>query len=864
MAFDLRPYQRQAIDLAYQRVAEGHRPIICAPTGCHAPGTLILMADGSAKPVEKIRVGDHVMGHDSRPRTVLELHTGIDEMFRIVPVKGEPFTVNGDHVLAVKVTNDGSRHAGSIETITVRDWLRASKTYRHTRKLFRVAVDFPAAQPLPIDPYMLGVLLGDGSLGHGITVTKPDAEIWQAAREFADGYGIAVNDVTCGGRCPTFSLVTARGRPNHLRAQLRELGLLGTSSGTKFIPQVYKTASREYRLQLLAGLIDTDGSLGNGYYDFVSKSRRLADDVAFVARSVGLAAYVKPCLKSCGDFTGEYFRVSISGHCDMIPCRVERKKCPPRRQVKDVLVTGFHVEPAGVGVYYGFECDGDHLYVLGDFTVTHNSGKTVIAGHIAREAIEQGKRVLWMTGREEILRQTFTTFNEICGRGNVGILMRQERPWWFYPPVTVASWDTLKARWNKSDVWHIPADLVLVDECHLALSEVMSRTIMPHYRERTVIGLTATPARRSGRGLGQYFTRIIQVRSVQQLIDEGFLAPCEYWAGSHVDVSRLHVDRKTNDYQERELARAALEGKLIGDILDNWLRLARDRHTIAFAVDIAHAQALVERFQQAAISAEVIHSKMTHQTRAHITEQFREQKIQVLWNVGIATYGFDCPSISCVVLARPTKSIVLHHQMIGRGLRPKPDGGYCMVLDHADNVRRLGCIEDEIRWRLDEGREAATNTTREGDPSRNQAPAAPPTECAQCHHIFARSRVCPKCGWEKPVRGQDIETVQADLVRIRKAQSTGATATPATKDERRRWYQMALGWCAQNGAKPGMAYYVYRDRFGEDAPYAWSQLERLAPDERVSAYMLSRVIRYRQQRRKERWRQQREQMEMSA
>lgn len=473
------------------------------------------------------------------------------------------------------------------------------------------------------------------------------------------------------------------------------------------------------------------------------------------------------------------------------------------------------------------------------------SGKTIVAGHIAREAIEQGKRVLWMTGREEILRQTFATFNEICGAGQVGILMRKERPWWFYPPVTVASWDTLKSRWSKSDIWHIPADVVLVDECHLSLSEVMSRTIMPHYRERTVIGLTATPARKSGRGLGSYFTRIVQVRSVQQLIDEGFLAPCEYWAGSHVDVSRLHVDRKTNDYQERELARASLEGALIGDILENWLRLARDRHTIVFAVDIAHAQALCERFQAAQIAAEVIHSKMSHETRADITRQFREQKVQVLVNVGIATYGFDCPSISCVVLARPTKSIVLHHQMIGRGLRPKPDGGYCMVLDHADNVRRLGCIEDEIRWRLDEGRMAATNTTRDGDPSRNRPASAPPTECAQCHHVFSRSRTCPKCGWEKPVRGQDIQTVEADLVRVRKALSE---AKPAT--EKRAWYQMARGWCISHGKKPGMAYHRYREKFGEEPAWSWRELPTLPPDATVSAYMQAGLIRYAKRRRR--------------
>lgn len=468
------------------------------------------------------------------------------------------------------------------------------------------------------------------------------------------------------------------------------------------------------------------------------------------------------------------------------------------------------------------------------------SGKTVIAGHIAREALDASKRVLWMTGREEILRQTYLTFTDIVGTEKVGILMRDEKPWWFYPPVTVASWDTLKARWNKADFWRIPADVVLVDEAHLSLSKVMSETVMPHYQERTVIGLTATPARRSGKGLGSYFTRIIQVRSVQQLIDEDFLAPCEYWAGAHVDVAKIKVDAKTGDYREKELAVASMEGKLIGDVVDNWLRIAKDRHTIVFGVDIAHAQALAERFQAAGIVADVIHSKMLHDTRREISKQFREQKVQVLVNVGIATYGYDVPSINCVVLARPTKSIVLHHQMIGRGIRPKPDGGYCMVLDHADNVRRLGCIEDEIRWRLSEGKDAATNTTREGDPTRGKQPESPPVECAECHHVFMRSRVCPKCGWEKPQASRDIETVEADLVKVRKSRKE----VELEGIDRREWYLMAVRWCEQHAKKVGMAFYRFQEKFGERPARAWTYAPSIEPNQRVSAYMQAGLIRY--------------------
>lgn len=465
------------------------------------------------------------------------------------------------------------------------------------------------------------------------------------------------------------------------------------------------------------------------------------------------------------------------------------------------------------------------------------SGKTIIAGHLAHDAIKDGKRVLFMSGRREILRQTYDVFTDICGVSKVGFLMAGEGPFWFYPSVTVASWDTLKSRW-KHDIWRPLADLVLIDECHLALSEKMTKTILPYYEDRTAVGFTATPARQTGKGLGSYFSRIVQVRTVQQIIDEGYLAPCEYWGGKQIDVSRVRTVR--GDFENKGLSEAAADAVLIGDVIDNWLRLAKDKHTIVFAVDIAHATALADRFQKVGIAAEVVHSKMTQVTRSKLTEQFRNQEFQVLVNVGIATYGYDVPSVTCVVLARPTKSIVLHLQMIGRGMRPKPDGGFTMVLDHADNVRRLGCAEDEIRWRLDEGRQASTNTTREGDATREKEGEAPPTECEQCHYLFSRQRICPKCGWEKPAYARDIEAADADLVKL----SRHKKELELESLDRKRWYRMALGWCEIHGKKPGTAFYAYQAKFAEKPPWAWRHAHPLMPDQRVAAYMQSRMIRY--------------------
>jgi hypothetical protein len=178
--------------------------------------------------------------------------------------------------------------------------------------------------------------------------------------------------------------------------------------------------------------------------------------------------------------------------------------------------------------------------------------------------------------------------------------------------------------------------------------------------------------------------------------------------------------------------------------------------------------------------------------------------------------------------------------MIGRGIRPKPDEDFNMVLDHADNVRRLGRVEDEIRWRLSEGKDAAVNTTRDGDPSRNKPPEAPPTECAECHYVFVRSRICPKCGWEKPTQSRDIETVQADLVKI----SNSRKVLELEKQDKRAWYLMARGWCELRGKKTGMAFYRFKDKFGEDPPTAWNRMPSIQPNQRVDSYMRASLIRY--------------------
>jgi len=209
----LRPYQQESVNAVYRHLSEhDDNPCVVLPTGCHAAGHPILMHDGTVKPVEKVCVGDALMGPDSRPRQVLALCRGHDEMFRVIPHRGESFAVNGDHILSLVCTNEGkafpcNKHGGEVENISIRDFLKKPKYWRHLRKLYRVPVDFSSHRELPLPPYILGLLLGDGCLRGTVDLTTADDEIATAWIQYARSIGCEVSVNASGGRCPSYSLV---------------------------------------------------------------------------------------------------------------------------------------------------------------------------------------------------------------------------------------------------------------------------------------------------------------------------------------------------------------------------------------------------------------------------------------------------------------------------------------------------------------------------------------------------------------------------------------------------------------------------------------------------------------------------------
>lgn len=414
MKYTLRNYQKQASDAAV-RLFTGKADkngLIILPTGCHAKGSSVLTSDGFCIKVEDVKVGDFLLGNDGTPRKVLELHNGVDDMYKVTPIKGEPFVVNGGHILHLYKTNEGKGYNSCqprYDEISVKEYVAKSANYKHLHKLHRVSqIDFGNDKYL-FDPYFVGLYLGDGCYINGLNITTQREEVVEYLREFARTYGLgfrAAEKRNGENKAKSYFFPYAfanNNTPNPLQVTIRGLGLEGKVAVDKFIPHQYKVASVEDRFSLLAGLLDTDAFYDKekNTFEYCSKSKRLADDVVFVCRSLGFFAQIGKTKVVKGE---SYYRIQISGDLNLIPTKVAIRQGRARKQKKSVLVTGFSVEHLGRGEYFGFTLDGNHLYCDNQFFIHHNSGKSLVIADIASRL--EGPLLVFQPSKE-ILQQNF-------------------------------------------------------------------------------------------------------------------------------------------------------------------------------------------------------------------------------------------------------------------------------------------------------------------------------------------------------------------------------------------------------------------------------------------------------------------------
>lgn len=785
---ELRPYQEAALAAVREQWKNGLRRVgivSCVGSGkCLGRGTPVLMFDGTTKAVEVVRPGDLLMGPDSKPRRVVGTCQGRETLYRVIPTKGDAYVVNESHILSLKKTPTTRGEEHRIVNMPVLEWLSVASRTRSNLKGWRTGVEFASKETHPdLPPYLLGLWLGDGSIGRP-EITKPDEEVLAYIQRYAAERGLCVRTRHGSSGCPTHAVSTGiRGGNespyNHFLEALRSVGVVDA----RHIPSNYLVNNRTVRLQVLAGLMDSDGSLGSGCYDWISISERLANDVCFLARSLGFAAYKTPCKKTCTNngATGDYFRVSISGELSEIPCRIPRKQAPPRRQKKSVLVTGLSVERMGVGDYFGFELEGpDRLFLLGDFTVTHN---TRMGSEAARRALTHPRgRVLWMAHRTDLIDQAAATLRQITGE-KPGIV-QSSRKSDSSARIQVASIQTLVRRGELPQ-----ASLIIVDEVHHLPADQWAQ-LLDGRPEAYLIGLTATPARPDGKPLSGVLDVLVPTVQPSELVDSGVLVPSEVIAP--------------------ELGNGPEKG-IAMDPVEAICRWAADRRTIVFAKSIPHAMRLTEDLRARGIPAGCVTEETSDCVRKGLYRQLANKAIRVLCNVNVATEGLDIPSIDCCVLARRINHASQYIQCVGRALRASPGKGSALLIDLSGCVERFGPPEMDRHYSID-GDEGVTTEFDEESKRR--------LLCKQCGSMRTGS-VCPVCG---AASGPPPRSPEPEIEDVPMVQRVVINRADQRAQEAIRSYAQAYEELGSYGPWPRAGSERFRRRFGHFPDATWLEM----------------------------------------
>lgn len=434
-------------------------------------------------------------------------------------------------------------------------------------------------------------------------------------------------------------------------------------------------------------------------------------------------------------------------------------------------------------------------------------GKTRVATAIVQMTLGKSNgRVVVLANRKQLVHQ-FAAALRTAGL-DVGIL-QGENTHGLHHRVIVASIDTIHAR----DCIFDDVALFLIDEAHACAGSTKYRSLLFRYNRVPCIGLSATPF---SPGLGKVypelggkplFEDLVIGATVQSLVDDGFLTDLEIYAPGSPDMTGAKTYRTADgeqDYRQADIDEAADKPELVGDIIMNWLKLAGDVKTICFASSIAHSQHIVEQFRSAGVSAEHLDCYMDDETRAEILGRFERGAFTVLSNVSLLSEGFDVPDTSCMILARPTKSLTRFLQMVGRVLRPSSGKTHALLLDHSGSVERIGHPFDDLPLALDDGSANKAGTQKQ------ERKKSEPKPCPKCKYVRdAGAHECPKCGFA-PQRQSDVEVADGQLVKLDRKTKKSA----AGRFEKAATFAGLLHIADERGYSHGWASHKYREIFG--------------------------------------------------
>lgn len=356
------------------------------------------------------------------------------------------------------------------------------------------------------------------------------------------------------------------------------------------------------------------------------------------------------------------------------------------------------------------------------------AGKTATACKMIYDCMKSGVPVSFIVKRRELISQTSRVFTSWGIDHGVNMANHYK-----YAPkkiVQLSSVDTLRARKLFPN-----SKVIFIDECQDSNSNTYEE-IKDHYKEKKVIGMSGTPFRDNS-----YFQAIVNPITAPELVSLGVLTPEKVYAPSTIDTS--NVSLSAGEFNLKQLA--VESSKITGDIVKHWIKYGQNRPTIIFAVSVEHSKSIALSFQEAGIPSRHADAKTSADDRARISKDLKEGKIKVVSNVDIFSVGFDLPEISCVVLARPTMSLVWHLQATARGMRACNSKQDCVVLDHSGNYLRHGFVLVH--------REA----TLEKKEKTNKSTVSNIRQCEKCFYIYEKTvDSCPNCGFHSPVKERSI------------------------------------------------------------------------------------------------------------
>lgn len=430
------------------------------------------------------------------------------------------------------------------------------------------------------------------------------------------------------------------------------------------------------------------------------------------------------------------------------------------------------------------------------------SGKTRIASELVRSALEKGNRTLMLAPRRELVWQPSRVFAE-QGIPH-GLILSGEEPDGT-EDVQIASWDTLRSWLSRDKIPAPEAQLIVVDEAQL-LTQRRCKLLHENWPNATVVGLTATPARQSGLSLGDYFDDLVYGPSMRELTNMGYLLDVDYYTPSDPDLSKLRIAQ--GDYKLSDIEAQFDRPAFIGDVVSHWWRHASDRQTVVFAATIPYANHFLERFRESGVEADLIHCHLTTNERRAVLERVESGQTRVLLSIDVVSLGWDQPSISCAVIARPTKSPVRYIQTAGRILRPYEGQDRAMMIDHCGVVNELGLLDDERPWSL-----TAKGRVQDRQPKRKREPTEGTITCDHCELEYNGQRNCPNCGWVPSEKARAPSIVEGELERLdRKTRKTNGRKY--SKEEKRRFFGELRGIARQRNRKDGWCVHAYKERMG--------------------------------------------------